>query len=51
MSTQRVYTGHSGQLAVMAELLVRQVNAAVPHVDLGTDLFAFRDATEALCRV
>ncbi len=51
MSTQRVYTGYSGQLAVMAELIFRQVNVALPQVDLGTDLFAFQDATEGLCRL
>lgn len=51
MGTQRVYTGHGGQLAVMAELLVRQVNAAVPHVDLGTDLFAFREGASAVLRL
>jgi len=48
---QRQYTGHSGQMAVMAELLFRQCNVAVPDVDYGTDVFAFRDEREEVARV
>jgi hypothetical protein len=48
---QRLYTGHSGQMAVMAELLFRQCNVAVPDVDYGTDVFAFRDDREDVARV
>lgn len=51
MSKQRTYTGHSGQLAVMAELLARQCNVAVPEVDWGTDLFAFVDERELILRL
>ena len=48
---QRQYTGHSGQMAVMAELLFRQCNVAVPDVDYGTDVFAFLDEREETARV
>src|SRR4051794_33366596 len=41
--TRDLYTGRSGQLAVVAELLNRQRNVAIPEVDVGEDLFAFRD--------
>jgi hypothetical protein len=51
MSKQRIYTGSSGQMAVMAELLFRQCNAAVPVVDLGTDVFAFQDDRELIARI
>jgi hypothetical protein len=44
-------TGGSGQVAVMAELLHRKCNAAVPHIDVGTDVFAFRDDREHVARV
>jgi hypothetical protein len=40
---RRAYTGRSGQMAVMAELLDRGCNVAVPEVDVGRDLFAFLD--------
>jgi hypothetical protein len=51
MSKQRTYTGHSGQMAVMAELLFRQCNVAVPDVDWGTDVFAFQDEREDVSRI
>jgi hypothetical protein len=51
MSRQRTYTGHSGQMAVMAELLHRQCNVAVPDVDYGTDVFAFHDDREDVARI
>lgn len=51
MSNQRIYTGHSGQMAVMAELLFRGCNVAVPDIDLGTDVFAFRDAGGDVARI
>jgi hypothetical protein len=51
MATQRNYTGYSGQMAVMAELLFRQCNAAVPVIDVGTDVFAFRDDREEVARI
>lgn len=43
---RRAYTGRSGQMAVMAELLDRGCNVAVPEVDVGRDLFAFLDEEE-----
>jgi hypothetical protein len=51
MSKQRTYTGRSGQMAVMAELLFRQCNVAIPEVDWGTDVFAFLDDREEVARV
>ena len=50
MSRQRTYTGRSGQMAVVAELLFQQCNAAVPEVDYGTDVFAFQDEREEAAR-
>ncbi len=51
MSNQRKFTGHSGQMAVMAEVLFRQCNAATPQVDIGTDVFAFHDEREEVARI
>ena len=45
------FTGGSGQMAVMGELLHRQCNAAIPHVDIGMDVFAFRDDREDVARI
>jgi hypothetical protein len=45
------FTGGSGQMAVMGELLHLKCNAAVPHVDVGTDVFAFRDDREDVARI
>jgi hypothetical protein len=45
------FSGGSGQMAVIAELLHRRCNAAVPHVDVGTDVFAFRDDREDVARI
>lgn len=45
------FTGGSGQMAVMAELLHRKCNAAIPQVDVGTDVFAFRDDREEVARI
>src|SRR3989440_11188254 len=49
--THDTYTGHSGQMAVMAELLFRRCNAAIPEVDVGTDVFAFHDEREEVAWV
>ena len=38
-----LYTGRAGQLAVMAELLLRGWNTAIPEVDVGDDIFVVRD--------
>ena len=45
------FTGGSGQMAVMGELLHRKCNAAIPHVDIGMDIFAFRDDCEDVARI
>jgi hypothetical protein len=45
------YTGGSGQMAVISELLHRKCNAAIPHIDVGTDVFAFRDDREDVARI
>jgi hypothetical protein len=44
-------TGHSGQQAVMAELLFRRCNVARPEVDVGQDVFAFHDEREDVARI
>ena len=38
-------------MAVIAELLHRRCNAAIPHVDIGMDVFAFRDDREDVARI
>jgi hypothetical protein len=48
---RRFYTGRSGQMAVMAELLDRGCNVAVPEVDVGRDLFAFQDEEEGVSHI
>lgn len=45
------FTGGSGQMAVIGELLHRKCNAAIPHIDVGTDVFAFRDDREDVARI
>jgi hypothetical protein len=40
-TTRDSFTGRAGQLAVLAELLMRRVNAAIPEVDEGEDTLAF----------
>ena len=45
------FAGGSGQMAVIGELLHRKCNAAIPHVDVGTDVFAFRDDREEVARI
>ena len=42
------YVGRAGHLAVMAELLLRKWNVAIPEVDGGDDIFVVRDATRTL---
>jgi hypothetical protein len=49
--TQRSYIGKSGQMAVMAELLARGCNVAIPEIDVGEDLFTFRDGRENVDRI
>lgn len=45
------FSGASGQAAVVAELLQRKCNAAIPFVDIGTDVFAFKDDREEVARI
>lgn len=51
IDSSATFTGGSGQMAVMGELLARRCNAAVPHVDVGMDVFAFRDDREEVARI
>ncbi len=46
-----LYTGRAGHLVVMAELLLRGWNAAIPEVDVGDDVFVVRDSDGRLRRV
>jgi hypothetical protein len=48
---QNLYVGRSGQLAVMAEFLMRGYNVAIPEVDVGEDLFVVRDDNGDLSRI
>lgn len=49
--TGDTFTGRSAQLAVVAELLRHHCNAAIPEVDLGTDVFAFKDERQEVVRL
>lgn len=51
MPEQRFYTGYSGQMAVVAELVFRRCNAAVPALDEGTDVFAFKEDRPEVARL
>jgi len=48
---QNLYTGRSGQMAVMAEFLRRGYNVAIPEIDIGEDIFVVRDADGDLSRI
>jgi hypothetical protein len=45
------FTGGSGQMAVISELLHRKCNAAIPLIDIGTDVFAFQDDRAEVARI
>src|SRR3954469_433757 len=49
--SEAFFFGGRGQMAVIAELLHRKCNAAIPHIDVGTDVFAFRDDREEVARI
>ncbi len=49
--TDDTYFGHSGQTAVMAELLFRKCNVSKPDVDEGIDVFAFREDRPEVVRI
>ncbi|MEM7531514.1 MAG: hypothetical protein AAF639_05020 [Chloroflexota bacterium] len=46
-----LYIGRAGQMAVMAEFLLRGWNVAVPEVDIGDDLLVLRDEDGNLSRI
>lgn len=48
---QNLYVGRAGQMAVMAELLWRGWNVALPEVDVGEDVFVVKDEGGDLWRV
>ena len=48
---KRSYIGKSGQMAVMAELLARGCNVAIPEIDVGEDLFTFQDGQRPVDRI
>jgi hypothetical protein len=50
-SRQNLYVARSGELAVMAQFLVRGYNVAMPEVDVGEDVFVVRDRDAELSRV
>ena len=50
-NSEATFSGSSGQMAVLGELLHRKCNAAIPHVDVGMDVFAFRDDCEEVARI
>jgi hypothetical protein len=50
-SIHDTYTGRAGQLAVMAELLMRKRNVAIPEVDVGEDVLAFISGQEVISRL
>lgn len=51
MSRRSLYTGRSGQLAVMAEFLFRGYNVAIPEVDVGDDIFVVKDSNGEYARI
>jgi hypothetical protein len=48
---RRSYIGKSGQMVVMAELLARGCNVAIPEIDVGEDLFTFKDGQHLIDRI
>ena len=51
MPKANLYVGRAGQMAVMAEFLVRGYNVAVPEVDVGDDIFVVKDNDGEYSRV
>jgi len=49
--TDDSFTGRAAQLAVMAEILHLRGNAAIPEVDVGTDVFVFNDDRPEVVRL
>src|SRR5262245_12500467 len=50
-SLKDLFTGCGGQMAVLAELLMRQANVAGPEVDTGEDVFTFRTGQAEVTRI
>ncbi|HET9212987.1 MAG TPA: hypothetical protein VFR03_21450 [Thermoanaerobaculia bacterium] len=48
---QNLYVGRAGQMAVMAEFLLRGWNVALPEVDVGEDMLVVEDETGDLWRI
>jgi hypothetical protein len=48
---RKLYVGKAGQLAVMAEFLLRGYNVAMPEVDEGDDVFVVEDQSGQLWRI
>jgi hypothetical protein len=48
---KNLYVGRAGQMAVMAELLWRGWNVALPEVDVGEDLLVVKDDSGDLWRI
>jgi hypothetical protein len=46
-----LYIGRAGQMAVMAEFLLRGYNVAIPEVDVGDDIFVVTDSSGEYARV
>ncbi len=46
-----LYVGRAGQMAAMAEFLLRGYNVAVPEVDVGDDIFVVRDSDGEFSRI
>lgn len=46
-----LYVGRAGQMAVMAEFLLRGYNVAVPEVDVDDDIFVVRDSDGVYSRI
>jgi len=51
MARKYLFMGRSGQLAVMAEFLHRELNVAIPEVDVGDDIVVVRDDNDQVTRV
>lgn len=51
MARRALFTGRSGQLALMAEFLHRELNVAIPEVDIGDDIVVVRDDNDQVTRV
>lgn len=51
MARRNLFTGRSGQLALMAEFLIRELNVAIPEVDVGDDIVVVRDDHDLITRV